>query len=371
MSGKTLTLTIVLGLALTIFTGCAWRGDSTVRTTARQPDTKPAATDEAQILRAPLVIGPGAATHLESEPLSSPAPRSARLLTNATRHTFTTVGRDFDPDVHPDGRRIVFASTRHHEQPGIYMQAVDGQAMTQLVADSSADIQPRFSPDGHRVAFCSNRAGSWDIWMVDVDGGNLVQLTRDRTDEVAPCWSPDGKQIAYTTWGQRSRQWEIWTLAVDQPGVKRFLQYGMFPDWSPDGRYLTYQRARQRGTRWFSVWTVEVDGGEARHPTEVAYSPDTACIAPRWSPDGRSIVYSEVFHTGVVDTPNGEPVESVLATVDPITGVRRRLTNGGAAFNPTWGPNGEVFFVSAQAGVENIWSLPPGAVGTAAEKADR
>ena len=125
-----------------------------------------------------------------------------------------------------------------------------------------------------------------------------MQLTHDPADEVAPCFSPDGTQVAFTAWEKRSHQWGIYVVSVERPGVRRFLCYGMFPDYSPDGKRIAFQRARQRGTRWFSVWFVELVGDEARYPTELAYSDTAACIAPRWSPDGESIVYCAVSQDG-------------------------------------------------------------------------
>ncbi len=286
----------------------------------------------------------------------APAPEN-RILTNMTQHTFSAVGRDFDPDLDPTGKVIVFASTRNSEHPDIFMKHVDGYAITQLTSDPADDIQPRFSPDGKSVVFASNRAGNWDIWLVNTDGTGLTQLTSTRTDEVAPCFSPDGKQVAFTVWGRQSHQWEIWVLAVDRPGVKRFLCYGMFPDWSPDGKRIAFQRARQRGTRWFSVWSIELVGDEARHPTELAYSDSHACIAPRWSPDGKTIAYCAVQPNSM----GNNDLDDMLAdiwTVDAQTGMKLRITDGAvAAFNPTWSPSGRIYFVSARSGVENVWSL--------------
>ena len=287
-------------------------------------------------------------------------PYENRTLTNMNRHTFSTIGRDFDPDMHPDGVTMAFASTRNSEHPDIFFKNVDGYAITQLTSDPADDIQPRWNPAGDKVVFASNRSGNWDIWLVNRDGTDLTQITQDRTDEVAPCFSPDGRKIAFTVWGQRSDQWEIWTCAIDRPGIRRFLCYGMFPDWSPDGQRITFQRARQRGTRWFSVWTIELVGEEARHPTEVAYNDSSACIAPRWSPDGQSIAYCAVNQTAArlhefADLP------ADVWVVDARSGIRSKLTDGAVgAFNPTWSNTGRIYFVSAREGVENIWSLQGG-----------
>lgn len=288
-----------------------------------------------------------------------PVPFENRVTTNITRHTNTVVGLDFDPDVHDRLGELVFASTRNSEHPDIYVKNVNGATLTQITNDPADDIQPRFSPDGTQVVFASNRGGTWDVWLTDRDGMRITQLTDDETDEVAPCFSPDGSQIAYTRWSPNSRQWEIWTLSLDQPGVRRFLAYGMFPCWSPDGQRIAFQRARQRGSHLFSVWTITLVDGEARRPTEVAHVTAAACIAPRWSPDGKMIVYCVVpGEQTTTDSFSGTPTEADLWVVDADTGVRMRLTDGQSpAFNPVWTADARVFFVSPRAGTENIWSL--------------
>jgi TolB protein len=292
-----------------------------------------------------------------AHPDGQSSPYENRLLTNMTRHTFSSVGRDFDPDLHHDGRTMAFASTRNSEHADIFIKDVDGYSITQLTSDPADDIQPRFSPDGESIVFCSNRTGNWDIWMINRDGTELTQLTHGVSDEIAPCFSPDGQRVAFTVWGRRSHQWEIWTLSLGRPGIHKFLCYGMFPDWSADGKRITFQRARQRGTRWFSVWTVELDGDEARHPTEIAYSDSCACIAPRWSPDGRTIVYCSVRQVAAT-TRDSAVLPAEIWLVDTRTGVRLNLTDGAApAFNPTWSSAGRVYFVSSQSGTENVWSL--------------
>jgi len=302
---------------------------------------------------------PGGLSLFGDRPEYEDVPFENRVIANLARHSFTTDGLDFDPDVCDRFGLLVFASTRNSERPDIFLKSLDGTALTQLTSDPADDIQPRFSPDGDRIAFCSNRGGSWDIWMTNRDGTEFTQLTRDPGDEVAPSWSPDGTQIAYSAWGSRSHQWEIWTLATQHPGIRRFLAYGMFPAWSPDGKRIALQRARQRGSHLFSIWTIDLADGEALHPTEVAHEDAAACIAPSWSPDGALLVYCVV-----PDGPappmatDGTPSAADLWVVELRSGLRMRLTDGAeACFNPAWARDGRVFFVSARSGTENIWSL--------------
>ncbi|RMF73433.1 MAG: hypothetical protein D6744_15620 [Planctomycetota bacterium] len=341
---------------LVLVAGVVWLGGC-VHAQRPAPIAPSASRDEPTPAQSPTP--PERVTLFGDHPDRERTPVENRLLTNLTQHTFASVGRDFDPDIRADGSLLVFASTRNSEHADIFYKKPDGYAITQLVSDPADDIQPRFSPSGDEVVFCSNRSGNWDIWKIRIDGTELVQLTQDRADEVAPCWSPDGKQIAFTVWGQRSRQWEIWVMSADSPGLRRFLAYGMFPDWSPDGRRIAFQRARQRGTRWFSVWTIELVDDEARHPTEIAYADDAACIAPRFSPDGNALTYCTVASTGVSPaTADSRTANADLWIVDLASGLRMKLTDGAApAFNPTWASSGRIFFVSAHRSAENIWSL--------------
>ncbi len=288
-------------------------------------------------------------------------PFENRLLTNYRQHTDSTDGVDFDPAISRDGKALVFASTRNAIRPDICMKAVGGTAITQLTADPADDIQPRFSPSGTHVVFASNRSGNWDIWLTDVGGVRLTQLTSEQSDEIAPSWSADGKTIAFSLWGRRSYRWEIWTVSIEKPGVRRFLAYGMFADWSPDGNRIAFQRARRRGSRWFSIWVVDMVDGEARLPREIAHSEAFACITPRWSASGETIVFCGL-RSGLDGDPRGRRADqrSDIWVVDADGGHRTKLTDGAAAaFNPLWSPDGRIFFVSTQSGTENVWSLQP------------
>lgn len=280
----------------------------------------------------------------------------SHILSNFSQHTFSAIGRDFDPDISPDGRTLVYASTRDSQAADLFYKAVDGHAITQLTSDAADEMQPRFAPDGERIAFASNRGGNWNIWIVRRNGTGLTQLTHEPIDEIAPAWSPDGRQIVFSAWGRRSHQWEIWAMRVDEPGTRRFLAYGMFPAWSPTGSRIAFQRARERGTRWFSIWTVDLVGDDVRTPTEVAYRDESACIAPRWSPDGKMVAYT-VTNASAQDS-HARLASADIWVTDAETGAAVQLAESGPpAFNPVWAPNGRVFFVASAGGHENIWSL--------------
>ncbi len=277
------------------------------------------------------------------------------------QHSVTYEGGDFDPDLDATGERIVFASTRHSDQPDIYIKSVDHTAVTQITSDQSADIQPAFSPDNQRIAFASNRTGNWDIWIVNIDGQHAIQVTNTPMDEFHPSWSTDGRRIVYSALPPGSRQWELWMSPAAANASSTFIGYGVFPEWSPEEDKIVYQRARERGSRWYSIWTLRLVDGEPFYPTEVAYSPDYALVTPSWSRDGRYIAYASIAEPSPnhANPPTSDHASDIWV-IDANGGQRSRLTDGHTAnFSPTWGPDDRVYFTSKRSGAENIWSIKP------------
>ena len=279
---------------------------------------------------------------------------------NIRRVTFTTEGADFDVEVDPTGQWIAYASTRHRQTADIYLQRINGTAVTQLTTDPARDEMPSISPDGKQVAFASDRSGSFDIYLMDIEGGPAVRLTDDNAQNIHPSFSPDGKQLVYCSLGSQSGVWELVLIDVARPAQRRIIGHGLFPVWSPKGNKIAYQRARERGSRWFSVWTIEVSPqGEALRPTEVAASANAAVITPEWSPDGRNIVFCTVLDP-TADSPAGTRADIWICNADGSG--RARLTQGRYGnLYPTWAADGSIYFVSNRGvdAIENVYAIRP------------
>jgi len=277
---------------------------------------------------------------------------------NIAQITDAAEGACFDPTINRTGEFLVFASTMHRPTADLYLKSVDGRTITQLTADPADDVMPAITPDSQRVAFASNRSGNWDIYTMSLAGGQVTQVTTDPDAELHPTWSPDGRYLAYCKHGAQSQRWEIWIVDVNNLAAPRFVEYGLFPKWSPDPARskLLFQRPRQRGSRYHSIWTVDIIGNEAVHPTEIVSAANAAVINPTWSPDGSRIAFVTVIEP---EERVSESIEQSDVWVVNLDGTgRTNLTNGQHAnFQPVWGPDGKVFFVSNRSGADNIWMV--------------
>jgi Tol biopolymer transport system component len=308
---------------------------------------------------APPTVGPPQNVNVFGE-VNGNRQRAAFVVSEAgfQQHTFTNEGFDSAVSVDPTGKWLAFASTRNSEHPSIYLQRVDGTAVTQLTSDSADDAYPVFSPDGKQVAFSSTRTGTWQIYVMDLDGHNITQVTSGTGQSIHPSFSPDGSKLVYCSLGSRSGQWELWTVNL-KTNEKRMIGNGLFPTWSPDKSTdrIAFQRARQRGSRWFSLWTMDLVGGEGRHVTEVAVSTNAAIISPAWNPDGKRLAFTTVVQpTRASGTrPKGQ---TDIWVIDADGANRQRITDGRATnLTPYWAPDNRIYFISDRGGAECVWSV--------------
>ena len=201
------------------------------------------------------------------------------------------------------------------------------------------------SPDGKWLAFDSDRNGNHHIFAIPVDGGDARQVTVGAMDEFMPHWSPDAKQIAFHAFTRDlARRLEVVSAAGGEGvPVTNAPRNQRRPAWSPDGRAMVFDAG---GNTASDVYLIERtrDGGwtSARRLTSGS--------SARWSPDGRSILYTQP--DGIwITTRDGGPGRRVFQA-----DVAAQLRLG----NAEWSPDGQTIFFKRYDGEgrTSFWSVP-------------
>jgi TolB protein len=94
----------------------------------------------------------------------------------------TDQGYAVSPGWSPNGQFLTLAWTRKYGpgEPGssdIYLMDIASKQWVQLTHDGGRNDFPSWSPDGRHIVFQSSRSGKEEIWMMLADGTKLHQLT--------------------------------------------------------------------------------------------------------------------------------------------------------------------------------------------------
>ncbi|MFZ0593207.1 MAG: DPP IV N-terminal domain-containing protein [Bryobacteraceae bacterium] len=177
-------------------------------------------------------------------------PSGAAVKLISSTHT------DYNAQYSPDGRQIVFHSTRSGDSE-IWLADADGSNPRRLT-NFKAPITgaPRWSPDQQWIVFDSNKEGQFEVYRVRPAGGEPERLTYSPGVDGVPSYSHDGKFIYFVS--DRSGTYQIWKMDADGREQKQITRNGGYLAWeSDDGRYLIYSQ----GMGMSPIYRVPVDGG--------------------------------------------------------------------------------------------------------------
>jgi Tol biopolymer transport system component/DNA-binding winged helix-turn-helix (wHTH) protein len=161
---------------------------------------------------------------------------------------------NFHPQISPDGRHLVFQSTRSGQYE-LWLSDRDGSNARPLTRSGVYKSPARWSPDSRRLAFTTRRGGMTDLSVLDVATGAIRSLVTDSSAAVAPAWSADGASLYFGS--LRSGSWQIWNAEASTGGVRQVTNDGGYAAIaSPDGRWLYISRLDRPG-----LWRRPISGG--------------------------------------------------------------------------------------------------------------
>jgi Tol biopolymer transport system component/DNA-binding winged helix-turn-helix (wHTH) protein len=236
--------------------------------------------------------------------------------------------------------------------PKMREQSSIGGEIAPLVSMPGQQEMPAVSPDGSQVAFDYYGAPHPGIYIALVGGEKPLQLTENGNDDY-PTWSPDGRQIAFERFRDSDNQKSLYVIAA-LGGSERRLYTASFPlwaecnkmDWSPDGKSLIFSESVDGGARArLSLLSLAdltarplTSPGNQQFDCEPAFSPDGATVA--FARGAMGAFLSDLF---VVQVAGGQPL---------------RLTTRNSGGDPAWTQDGsEIVFASPSTGIRSLWRI--------------
>ncbi|HSB73451.1 MAG TPA: hypothetical protein VLT62_29335 [Candidatus Methylomirabilis sp.] len=308
---------------------------------------------------------------------AQPAPLDPqeRRLRNLRQLTFG--GQNAEAYFSPDGKRLIFQSTRDGRRcDQIYTMDVEGNDVRLLSTGKGVTTCSFFFPDGRRFIYASthlagpecpprpdmSRGYAWalqpyHLFSADPGTGALTQLTREGEYNAEGALSPDGKQIVFTS--LRDGDLDLYLMDSDGSNVRRLTtEYGYDggPFFSWDGKFIVYRSFHPRTEAerkeyaadlarhvfrptWLELFVMQADGTGKRQVTHLG----AASFAPFMHPNDRQIIFASNRHD-----PNGRGFALYLVNVDG-TGVERVTYEGGFSSFPMFSPDGrQLVFVSSR-----------------------
>jgi serine/threonine-protein kinase len=184
----------------------------------------------------------------------------------------------------PDGRRIVFRSSRENSFGNLYWTRADGTGQAErLTEGGNVQFPWSWHPNGRDLVFGDmNPQTNVDVMTLTIEGdeesgfhvGPVTPFLNSPFREGYAAFSPDGRWLAYGS--NESGRFEVFVRPYPGSGGKWQISTdgGTWPTWSRNGRELFYETLNQR--LMVAAYIVSGDSFVAEKPrlwskTRIAY----------------------------------------------------------------------------------------------------
>ena len=179
----------------------------------------------------------------------------------------------------------------------MFVVPASGGAARRVTFDEADLTGVDWTARGRALVFSSDRAGGYSLWRVGVEGGEPQLVAGGAARLKHPVTARAVDRVAYESWNYEINLWEValaGRVGQSRPVVATSELWNLYPQLSPDGTKLAYV-STQSGTH--ELWLAAGDGTSPRQLTDFgsearALARGTSVRPPRWSPDGRRIVFA-------------------------------------------------------------------------------
>jgi serine/threonine-protein kinase len=251
-----------------------------------------------------------------------------------TRLTFDAAN-DARPVWTPDGRHVVFSSTRGGKGVlNLYWRPSDGSGEAgRLTESKNRQIPSSWHPSGRVLVFYElNPQTGGDLRILEMEGdevsgwtpGTPTAFVEAPFDERSPAFSPDGRFLAYAS--NESGRYEVYVRPFPGPGGKWQVSAdgGLWPNWSKTRPELLY--GTERGEIMVASYRAAGDSFRSGRPvpwSEVRFQPEGMGREFHLHPDGERLALR------LARDDSGDAPDSVVVVTNFFDELRRLTAEGG------------------------------------------
>jgi len=257
----------------------------------------------------------------------------------------------------PDGRTILYHSLGN-DDAGMKMMAMHfplyavdagGGNRRRIVDFPVTDFG--WSPDGRFLFLTSGfedatfvpgpeRSGKIALYVLDTQTGTRTRLTDSVEITVGVSWAPDGKRLAYAGKGKDDSRPDIFIVNRDGSGTRRLVNLptaDLNPRWSPDGKSILFVSAPHDSQgQGIGFYVVDVKTAKLTFVADFAGWPNI-----QWTPDGRSVLVGASKSTMTLASPDG----------------KSRTTVADVGLDAVFSPDGSELFYRTPPPDGSIWAI--------------
>src|SRR5882724_2921278 len=260
--------------------------------------------------------------------LAAPLAAQKRAITFEDFIALKTVS---DPQLSPDGKWVAYTVSIPSLQDNrnvsrVWVAEVATGKSRQLTGGPGSDRQPRWSPDGKTLVFVSTRDSGAQVWVLPIAGGDARKVSHVPDGVSDPLWLPDGSGLLVVSDIKWPANQEIDQRNGAYPTEARIWTGLMWRHWDDF-------RAGKRQ----HLFRVDLPTGKATDLTPVDHDVPTIATGGDGdvtvSPDGKDILVAMHFDSTVADNTNVD----IYAVDGPV--LRQITTSPGADNTPRYSPD--------------------------------
>jgi Tol biopolymer transport system component len=210
-----------------------------------------------------------------------------------------------------------------------------------LKVPAAVYAHPRVSPNGQMLAVSRSEGRASDIWTYDLSPNAEIQRLTFGGQSRFPVWSADSRRVTF----QSTRDHAIWWQTVAGGIAERLTSPAQGEEhapesWSPDGTRLLFSVHKESVN---TLWMLTLNGLKAEPLGQVQ---SLESLSASFSPDGRWIAYAATDRLGGAVSPN----RGVFVEPFPPTGAKRQAPKKLLDYHPRWSPDGKAIVYVSGAG---------------------